>query len=253
LSEGINFLSVHLSVVIPAYNEEKRIGETLWLFESYLTSRACDFEILVVDDGSTDNTADVVRAACPAAQIIRYGLNHGKGFAVKTGMLAAKGEYRLFSDADGSTPIEEIEKMWPQFAAGADIVIGSRSLPDSDVQVRQHPIREAMGRTFNFLVQSLLNQTFIDTQCGFKCFTAASAQTVFPRQQMDGFACDTEMLYIACKYGLRIAEVPVCWRNSPDSRVRIIKDSAQMFTDLLRIRYCDLTGKYTHESPSLEH
>jgi dolichyl-phosphate beta-glucosyltransferase len=205
-----------------------------------------------VDDGSVDNTADMVRAMFPDVKVIQYRQNRGKGYAVKTGMLAATGEFRLFSDADGSTPIEELEKMWVPFAQGADIVIGSRSLPDSDVQIRQHIVRETMGRTFNFFVQSLLGQSFIDTQCGFKGFTSNAAKTVFSRETIDGFSCDTEILYIAMKYGLKIAEIPVCWRNSPHSRVRIFSDSFWMFADLLRIRHNDLTGKYARAIEKLE-
>jgi dolichyl-phosphate beta-glucosyltransferase len=240
-----------VSVVFPAYNEEKRIGETLWLYGKYLDAQVYDYELIVVDDGSTDNTAGMVRAMFPDVRVIQYGANRGKGCAVRTGMMAAQGAFRLFSDADGSTPVEEIEKAWVRFAMGADIVIGSRSLPDSDVQKRQRVLRESMGRTFNLFVKSLLGHTFIDTQCGFKCFTAESAHTVFSRQTLDGFSCDPEMLYIALKYGLKIAEIPVCWRNSPDSRVRLVADSFWMFADLLKVRYNDLNGRYAGPVPPL--
>ena len=159
-------------------------------------------------------------------------------------MAAAAGEYRVMYDADGSTPIEELDKMWLRFEAGADIVIGSRSLPDSDVQVRQHFIRENMGRIYNKFVKLLVGLDFIDTQCGFKGLTAKSAEIVFSRQTRERFSFDAELLYIARRHRLRVDEIPVCWRNSPSSRVKIIADSSRMLVDLLRIRLNDLAGKY---------
>jgi dolichyl-phosphate beta-glucosyltransferase len=235
---------VHLSIVIPAYNEENRIGDTLRLAEAYLSKQGYDSEIIVVDDGSTDRTAALVQTLCPEVRVIAYERNRGKGYAVKTGMLAALGDYRVFMDADGSTPISDLDLLWPQFDAGADIVIGSRSLPHSRVLVRQHPLRENMGRMFNVLVKLFLMRDFIDTQCGFKGFTAKSAQTVFSRQRLDGFSFDAELLYIAQQHGLRIDEVPVLWCNSPQSRVRMFADSAWMIWDLLRIRVNAMAGRY---------
>lgn len=235
---------MHLSIVIPAFNEEPRIGDTLRLANAYLSKQGYDAEIIVVDDGSTDRTAFVVQTLYPDVRVISYAQNRGKGYAVKTGMLAAAGDYRIFMDADGSTPISDIELFWPRFDDGADIVIGSRSLPQSQVIVRQHPFRENMGRMFNVLVKLLLIPGFIDTQCGFKGFTARSAQVVLSRQRLDGFSFDTELLYIAQRHGLRIDEVPVLWCNSPHSRVRMFADSARMFWDLFRIRVNGMAGKY---------
>lgn len=236
---------MRLSVIIPAYNEEKRIGQTLRDIEAYLARQEYDSEIIVVDDGSRDGTAALVRTAFPRVRLISYQPNHGKGHAVRTGIVAASGDYRLFCDADGSAAIDELDRMWPKFfESRADVVAGSRSLPKSDVQVRQHPIREQMGRIFNVFVRLLVLPGFVDTQCGFKVFTASSADLVFSRQRLDGFSFDTELLYIAKKHGLRIAQVPVRWRNSPHSRVNMVTDSSRMLLDLLKIRFCDLTGKY---------
>lgn len=235
---------MHLSLIIPAYDEGKRVGETLRRAGAYLSGQDYDFEIIVVDDGSTDNTVAAVKAAFPDTRLIAYQPNQGKGHAVRTGMLAAEGDYRVFYDADGSTPIDELDKMWPRFDDGADVVIGSRSLPESDVQSRQHWVREYMGRTFNVFVKLLGLSDFIDTQCGFKGFTAKSAEVVFPRQKIDGFSFDAELLYIAAKHGLRIDEIPIRWVNSPASRVHPIADSFQMLRDLLVIRLNGLAGKY---------
>jgi len=237
-------LAVHLSLVIPAYNEASRIGATLHLVEPYLAAQSYTSEIIVVDDGSEDDTVELVKSLYPSVQVIQYQPNRGKGYAVRTGMEAASGAYKVFYDADGSTPIEELEKLWPRFDDGADIVIGSRSLPDSDVQVRQHVIRESMGRIFNRFVKFLMGLKFIDTQCGFKGFTRASADLVFARQTCMRFSFDAEILYIALKHGLRVDETPVCWYNSPDSRVNIIMDSARMIVDLVKVRIADLRGKY---------
>jgi dolichyl-phosphate beta-glucosyltransferase len=235
---------VRLSIVIPAYNEEKRIGLTLWQIDSYLAKQPYDSEIIVVDDGSADYTADYVCSGFPNVRVIAYGRNRGKGYAVKTGMLAASGDYRLFCDADGSTPITDLDLFWPHFDAGADIVIGSRSLPESCVIVRQHPIRENMGRIFNLFVKLLVVGDYIDTQCGFKGFTAKSAELLFARQRLERFSFDAEILYIARKHGLRVAEVPVQWCNSPHSRVGMVADPARMFWDLIHIRLHDLAGRY---------
>jgi len=237
-------LSVHLSLIIPAYNEEVRVIVTLDRMGRHLARQDYDFEIIVVDDGSTDTTAELVKSLHPEVRLISYKPNRGKGHAVKTGMLAASGAYRLYSDADGSTPIEELDRMWPWFDAGADIVIGSRSLPESDVQVRQHYIRESMGRTFNKFVKLFLGLPFVDTQCGFKGFTAHSAGILFSRQQRNRFSFDAELLYIARKHHLRVHELPVCWINSPHSRVKIIKDSLDMLRGIFRIRLNDLARKY---------
>ena len=237
-------LAPRLSLIIPAYNEERRIAVTLDHILSYLARQDYGAEIILVDDGSLDTTAELVKALYPKVSVISYTPNRGKGHAVKTGMLAATGDYRVFYDADGSTPINELDRMWPCFEAGADIVIGSRSLPESDVQVRQHYIRESMGRTFNKFVKMLLGLPFVDTQCGFKGFTARSAQNLFPRQRRNRFSFDAELLYIARKHHLRVHELPVCWINSPHSRVKLLRDSFDMLRGIFRIRLNDLARKY---------
>ena len=152
-------------------------------------------------------------------------------------MTEARGDYRLFTDADLSTPIEEIEKFWPMAAAGADVVIGSRALPDSHLEVRQHFYREFMGRCFNFFVRALLLPGILDTQCGFKMFSRAAAEAVFPRQTLDGFSFDVELLLLARRAGFVVREVPVRWINSPASKVSALSDSTRMFLDLLRLRF----------------
>ncbi|MFO7973456.1 MAG: glycosyltransferase, partial [Candidatus Hydrogenedentota bacterium] len=177
-------------------------------------------------------------------RLIEYTPNQGKGHAVRTGMLAAEGDYCLFSDADGSTPVEEIEKLWPHFQDGADIVIGSRTVPDADVQVRQAWYRQTMGRIFNLFVRLLALTGFPDTQCGFKGFTQAAVADIFPRMVIQGFGFDTEALFIARKHGFRIDQVGVRWLNSPSSSVNAVRDSARMLRDLIRIRLRDIRHQY---------
>jgi dolichyl-phosphate beta-glucosyltransferase len=237
-------VAVRLSVVIPAYNEERRIGKTLDLAEAYLATKDYASEIIVVVDGSEDATAEIVRTQHPNVRLINYTPNRGKGYAVKTGIMAAQGECRLFTDADGSTPIEEIDRVWPLFKNGADVVIGSRSLPQSNVSVRQHPLREGMGRAFNLIVKTILGLPYIDTQCGFKAFSANAAQIIFTRQRRNRFSFDAELIFIARKHGLRIEELPVSWMNSPHSRVKIVRDSLDMLRGVLRVRLSDIAGKY---------
>ena len=235
---------MRLSVVIPAYNEAGRIGGTLESIEAYLSRQPYDSEVIVVDDGSTDETASIVGERFPEVRLISYRPNRGKGHAVLTGMTHAHGDYRVFYDADASTPIEEVEKLWPRFDAGADIVIGSRALTDSNVQVHQAWYRENMGRVFNVLIRMLGLTHFPDTQCGFKGFTAGACAVVFPRQTIERFSFDAELLYIAAKHGLRIEQAGVRWINCPYTRLNPIADSTRMFLDVLTIRWKDLWGKY---------
>jgi dolichyl-phosphate beta-glucosyltransferase len=237
-----------LSVVIPAYNEESRIGETLVKITAYLDSRDHDYEILVVDDGSTDNTEGVVTdlsASHPKLTYMKNPGNRGKGYSVRSGLLASKGDIALFSDADLSTPIEEIEKLVPPLLNGEyQVTIASRSLPESNLAVHQPWYRENMGRCFNMLVQLLAVPGIRDTQCGFKCYRREVIEPICKRQKLERFSFDVEQLYIARKLGYRIKEVPVTWINSPATKVNAIRDSARMFSDLFRIRRNGWRGYY---------
>ncbi len=237
---------IHLSVVIPAFNEERRIGRTLEIVSAYLLAQQYRSELIVVNDGSADRTAEIV-SACEYGMPIRllvHERNQGKGASVRDGMLASRGAHVLFSDADLSTPIEEVGKFWSKFSDGADVVIGSRALPDSEILERQPKYREFMGRVFNVFVQSLAIRGISDTQCGFKAFTHNAAQTIFSRQRIMGWGFDAELLFIARRHGLQIAQVPVRWINSRDSRINSIRDSYRMFAELLIIRKNGRRGFY---------
>jgi dolichyl-phosphate beta-glucosyltransferase len=230
---------MHLSVIIPAYNEAKRITVTLSRIESYIKTQGYPYEIIVIDDGSTDNTGDLVRARIAhnnLIQLLQNSKNRGKGYSVKRGIIEARGEYLLFSDADLSTPIEEIERLMPWFNQGFDIVIGSRGLKESNVVRHQPFYREKSGRVFNVLVQLLTVKGIKDTQCGFKCFRRDAAKQVFERQVINGFCFDVEVLWIATQSGYRIKEIPITWYNSKGTKVNMLADSLRMFLDLLKIR-----------------
>lgn len=230
---------VELSIVIPAFNEETRIGLTLIRTLDYVQAHRPTAEIIVVDDGSRDRTANVVEDLArrnPRIILLKLPRNMGKGAAVRKGMLAARGRLVLFMDADLSTPIEEVEKLSLHIADGADVVIGSRGLADSDIRMRQPLPRELMGRGFNVIVRSLLMGGFRDTQCGFKLWTAAAARAVFSRQTLDGFSFDVEALLIAKSLGLRVIEVPVVWYHAPNSKVSPVTDASRMFVDLIKLK-----------------
>ncbi|MCX6357703.1 MAG: glycosyltransferase family 2 protein, partial [Candidatus Aureabacteria bacterium] len=239
---------IYLTVVIPAYNEEPRLGTTLDRVLTYLAGRGYAYEVVVVDDGSRDGTARVAEAyaaAHPEVRCVRNGVNRGKGFSVRRGVEEAAGGYILFSDADLSTPIEDIEQLLPKIRdEGFDIAIGSRGLHDSDVRVHQPWYRELMGKIFNKIVRLVTLRGISDTQCGFKLFKGDVAREIFALQRIERFSFDVEALYLAKKRGCRIAEVPISWYNSPRSRVSILGDPARMFMDVLRIRLYDLRGMY---------
>lgn len=231
--------AVFLSIVIPAYNEEKRIGASLEKILGYLKTKLFASEIIVVDDGSRDRTTDVAAAALEGRvpfRIVRLDANHGKGYAVKAGVLASAGQAILFTDADLSTPIEELDKFLPRLDEGYDVVIGSRALPGCDIRVRQAASREAMGKLFNRLVRLSVMKGCPDTQCGFKAFRRAAAMDLFSRLRTKGFSFDVELLLLARKAGYRIAEVPVVWCDSRPSRVRMVRGSWGMLRELARIR-----------------
>lgn len=230
-----------LSIVIPAYNEEQRIGKTLDRVCDYMKgSGPYPYELIVVDDGSSDNTAGVVREAMekhPAISILQNNVNKGKGYSVRRGVLSSRGRFVLMSDADLSTPIEEIEKLYKELDEGYDISIGSRAMSESVILKRQPWYRQLMGKTFNKFVQVFAVWGINDTQCGFKLFNGDAARSVFSRQKVDRFAFDAEALYLAKKMGFSIKEVPVVWVNSPDSKVSVLNDSPQMLKDLLMVRF----------------
>ena len=239
--------SLCYSVVVPACDEEQRLPATLARIAEYFEARRASFEVLVVLDGCTDGSAGCVSAAARAGAPVRalsFAENRGKGAAVREGMRAARGALRLFSDADLSTPIEELEKLEGALEAGADLAMGSRALAGSDVRTRQPWWREQMGRSFNLCARALLDIGFRDTQCGFKLFRAPAALELFERQRLEGFGFDVELVWIARRLGLAVAEVPVVWINSPRSTVNPLRDSASMLADLARIRWHDWRGRY---------
>jgi len=238
---------MNLSIIIPAYNEERRIGETLKAILAYMAQQPYSVEVIVVDDGSQDATAEVVAPFCrekSQVQLQQNGRNRGKGFSVRRGFSQARGDYLLFSDADLSTPIEEVEKLLVRLHNSYDIAIGSRALPESCVEVHQPWYREKMGRLFNVMVQALVLRGIRDTQCGFKCFTREATVEIAPRMTRERFGFDVEMLYLAHVLGYRVCEVPVVWRNSAQTRVHAVRDSASMIADLLSIRWNHLRGRY---------
>ncbi len=234
-----------LSVVIPAYNEGLRLPRTLARLREYFGARGRAVEIVVADDGSRDATAEAAReSGGPGTVVLTGGPNRGKGHAVRRGMLAARGALRLMTDADLSTPIEELETLEARLAQGFDIVIASRAVAGARIEVRQPFFREAAGRLFNGIVRLVAVPGIEDTQCGFKLFTAPAAEACFTPARLDGFSFDVEALFIARKRGLRIAEVPVIWRNDVATRVSATGGAAA-FADLLRIRANDLRGLYS--------
>ncbi|WP_328754552.1 dolichyl-phosphate beta-glucosyltransferase [Geomesophilobacter sediminis] len=235
------------SIVIPAFNEAERLPLHLEQIERYFRDAGTEYEIIVVDDGSTDATAAVLSepARCSTRlRLIRLPENRGKGHAVKTGMLAARGTFRIFTDADGSTPIEELQRLKARLTGGVEIAIGSRALRDPSRMVRGTLHRKVMGTVFNWIARSVTSAGVADTQCGFKLFTERAVAAIFPLQRIDGFGFDVELLFLARKYGFPIAEVPVNWTNVAGSKVRLIRDSWRMFLDVMRVRGNDLLGRY---------
>ncbi len=230
---------VELSIVIPAYNEAKRIGKTIDQILVFLKDQPYQAEIIVSDDGSKDETREIARQKLKGSlhKILESTTNLGKGHAVKIGMLSAQGKFLLFSDADLSTPIEEVNPFMRSLRDGYDCVIGSRALDRSRIKIRQNLIREHMGKTFNRLARMFSFKNIRDSQCGFKCFRREVAIDLFSRQKLEGFSFDAEVLYLAQRRGYKILESPVVWRNDPQSKVRMFRDSLKMFQDIMRIRW----------------
>ncbi|HEY0492518.1 MAG TPA: dolichyl-phosphate beta-glucosyltransferase [Candidatus Dormibacteraeota bacterium] len=230
-------MTPEISIIIPAFDEAQRIPASLDRIEHFISSQRLKAEVIVVDDGSRDNTAEVVKlrsARWPMLRLVLAG-HHGKGAAVRLGMAAAEGRYRIFSDADLSVPIEDLDKLLKPLREGAGVAIASRALKDSEIELHQPWYRETMGKVFNRLVRIFVLGGVHDTQCGFKAFTAEVAERVFPPLQTHGFGFDVEVLYRAQQAGYRIVEVPTRWVNNPQSRVHPIRHSLAMFIELLAI------------------
>jgi dolichyl-phosphate beta-glucosyltransferase len=240
---SLNLSVPHLSVVVPAYNEEVRIGPSLERLAEYYGDQSYDWDVTIVSDGSTDRTNAIVQefaASNAKFKLLAYSPNRGKGYAVRRGILEASGEWILFCDADLATPQEETEKLITHMQQGADIAIGSRPLKESNLEVRQPRLREFLGRCFNRAVQLLAIKGIDDTQCGFKMFNRKAAQDVFSRCRLDGFSFDFEALMIARDLGYRIDEVPIRWSHQEGSKVVLMRDGPRMLRDLVKLR---LKGK----------
>jgi dolichyl-phosphate beta-glucosyltransferase len=235
------------SIIIPAFNESARIGTTLDKVLAHVAQLGWDAEIIAVDDGSRDNTVEIIRSYAeknPRLRLLQNPGNRGKGYSVRNGMLHARGELLLFSDADLSSPIEEADKLFAAIAGGADIAIGSRWLR-RDLQTQRQPFyRQIFGRIFNLMLRITLGLRFKDTQCGFKAFTRRAAKTIFPLQKIERWGFDPELLYLARKLGFKVVEVPVEWAHSEGTRISPLRDGTRMFAEMLKIRWNGLSGKY---------
>lgn len=235
-----------LSVIIPAYNEEKRISKTLLSIDRFLERKDYDYEIIVVSDGSKDKTAEKVnnlKSTVENLRIIDNKENHGKGWVVAEGMLKASGEVRLFMDADNSTTIEHIDKFWKYFDEGYNVVIGSRDLPESEVAVPQAWYKTFLGNFGNKIIQLVAVWGIRDTQCGFKAFSAKAAEDIFSRQRIFRWGFDVEALALARRLGYKIKEAPIKWINDPESKVSF-KSYFQVFKEVFQIRWWLITKKY---------
>lgn len=238
---------MEFSAIFPAYNEESRLAPTLREAAAYFRARSASFELIAVDDGSRDGTSRLVQSLAreiPELRLIRLPANRGKGYAVRAGMLNARGRLVLFADADGSTPMSEIERLEAAIDDGAHAAIGSRAKAATDTQVKAKFYRRLIGRTFHKLVQLLAVSDVLDTQCGFKLFRAEVAHDLFSRMRINGFSFDVEVLLMAQRRAFRVAEVPVNWTHKPGSRVNLVVDSLRMARDLFIIRAYALSGAY---------
>jgi len=238
---------IYLSVIIPAYNEEKRISNTLKEINKYLSKQDYDYEIIVVNDGSPDKTAEVVRKVIPEIKNLRMidnKENHGKGYVVRQGLMESKGKYRIFTDADNSTSINQIEKMWPEFQNGYEVIIGSRDIKGAVIAVPQSWWRITLGNIFNLIVQIISGLFGIwDTQCGFKGFTKKAIEDIFPKCKINRFAFDVEVLVLAKKLGCKIKEIPVVWINDQASTVGF-KSMVKMLIEVFQIRWNLISKRY---------
>ena len=240
--------SPYYSVIVPAYNEAERIGASLERMLAHVSDSGWSAEIIVVNDGSRDNTAEVVNQYArrnPIVRLLENEENRGKGYTVRNGMMNASGQILLFTDADLSSPIEEASKLFSVIESGdADVAIGSRYL-QSELQTLKQPLyRRMLGRTFNVALRGILGLSYVDTQCGFKAFSRKAANTIFSNMKIEGWGFDPEILFLAKRYGLRVREVPVSWAHDHRSKINPIRDGVSMFTELMRIRLNSLGGKY---------
>jgi dolichyl-phosphate beta-glucosyltransferase len=229
-----------LSVVIPCYNEQDRLPASVEAIKSYMAAHGIDFELILADDGSSDGTPDVIARAmqdAPHVHSVRLAQNRGKGRALAEGVAASMGDRVLVTDADLSTPIDELPKLEAQLDAGAGVAIGSRAVGSSHIVIHQPVYRVLMGKTFNLIVQALLLPGLWDTQCGFKLFRGDLARAVFAQLRTDGFGYDPEALYLAKRRGERIAEVGVVWRHSAPTKVAAVRHSLDMFRDVVKTRF----------------
>ena len=239
-----------LSIVVPAYNEEERLVASIGKIEAYLDAAGIDAEILVVDDGSKDRTAELAAKALVGrrGRVLRNGDNRGKGYSVRHGVAEARGRFVLLTDADLSTPIEEHAKLAAVIRdRDLDVVIGSRALPDSDVQVQQAWLRQTMGRSFNTIIRAVTGLPFRDTQCGFKLMDRERVKPLFDKMVVNRFAFDVELLFLCARFGLSVADVPVIWRNATGSKVSVLGDPLNMIADVLRVRWRFRRGLYNPE------
>ena len=233
-----------ISIIIPAYNEQKRLPGALEKIREYLAASSWEFsEVVVVNDGSFDRTGDIARAA--GARVVENPGNRGKGYTVKHGVMEGRGDWLLVTDADLSAPIGDLERLWDAAARqGAQIAIGSRAVDRSLVGIHQPFLREAAGRAFNIVMRIVTGLPFRDTQCGFKLFEARAARDIFPRQRLDGFGFDVEVLFIARHLGYRTVEVAVHWNDVPGTTVSLGRGAAAFLADPLRVRWNGLRGRY---------
>jgi dolichyl-phosphate beta-glucosyltransferase len=237
---------IYLSIVVPVYNEENRVEKCISALNAYLSSKNFSSEVIFVDDGSKDKTIDRIKSLTPSFkyQIVSYPANRGKGYAVKLGMQTAAGSYRLFIDADMSTPIEELDKFLPMLDEAKHVLIGTRKSKGARVLKRQPFWRQKLGEVFTLLSNVLVVANVTDFTCGFKIFSATAADTIFRRQRIDRWGFDTEIVFLAAKFGYKIYEVPVVWTNDSATKVNLWKDVGRSLTDLIRIRTNDLRGLY---------
>lgn len=240
-----------LTVLVPCYNEERRLGATLERIGAYLDERRIDAEILVVDDGSSDGTNRIASSFMRGrrGRVLRNDENRGKGYSVRRGALEAAGRWILITDADLSTPIEEYEKLAEVVRSrDLDVAIGSRGLAESRIEIRQNALRELMGKTFNRIIRLVTGLPYRDTQCGFKLLDRRRTAPLFRKMVVDRFAFDVELLFLCRRYGLGAVEVPVIWRNSPHSTVSVIRDPMNMLVDIVRVRWRFRRGFYHPET-----